>query len=372
MKLSGKSLALCLMAALAVSGCSSKKHEGEKKESAATAVIKGAVVETVKSGAMAEAVEVSGTVRARTSAVVAARIPGTVSALMVREGDRVKKGQLLARLDAQENAAASAVASAGIEEAQRGLDEVVSRKKLADSTFERYQKLFNEQAVTRQEFDVKQTEKDLAAQGVARAEARLKQAQAGSKAASTIESYTRIVAPFSGIITSKQVDLGGSVFPAQPLMTIEDEGSYQLELAIPESLAALLKTGAAVQVTLDALGSSFAARIAEIVPATDPLSRTFVAKINLNQKGLKSGIFGRGVIGLGSTVNGLLLPKQAVVERGALTSVWVLDKDSFARMRLVKTGKTIGNKVEVISGLSDGERVVVGGVEKVSEGVKVE
>ena len=372
MKLTGNSLVLCLMAALAVSGCSSKKQDGEKKENTAAAVVKGAVVETAKSAVMPETVEVAGTVRARTSAVVAARIPGTVSALMVREGDRVKKGQLLARLDAQENAAASAVASAGIEEAQRGLDEAGSRKKLADSTFERYLKLFNEQAVTRQEFDVKQTEKDLATQGVARAEARLKQARAGSKAASTVEGYTRIVAPFSGIITSKQVDLGASVFPAQPLMTIEDEGSYQLELAIPESMAASLKTGAAVQVMLDALGSPFAARISEIVPATDPLSRTFIAKIALTRKGLKSGMFGRGAISLGSTVNGLLLPKQAVMERGAMTSIWVLDKDNIARMRLVKTGKTIGEKVEILSGLSDGERVVVGGVEKVSEGAKVE
>jgi len=372
MKVSGNSLALFLVAALTVSGCSSKKHDAEKKESAAAAVIKGAVVETVKSGAMPETVEVAGTVRARTSALVAARIPGTVSVLMVREGDRVRKGQILARLDAQENAANFAVATAGIEETQRGLDEAGSRKKLADSTFERYQKLFNEQAVTRHEFDIKQTEKDLAAQGVARAEARLKQAQAGSRVASAVESYTRIIAPISGVITSKQVDLGASVFPAQPLMTIEDEGSYQLELAIPESMATSLKSGAAVQVALDALGSPFAARISEIVPATDPLSRTFTAKIALTRKGLKSGMFGRGAISLGSTVNGLLLPKQAVMERGALTSIWVLDKDNMARMRLVKTGKTIGDKVEVLSGLSDGERVVVGGVEKVSEGSKVE
>jgi multidrug efflux system membrane fusion protein len=372
MKVSGNSLALCLMVVLAASGCSSKKHDAEKKETAPATVVKGAVIETTKSVVMPETVEVVGTVRARTSAVVAARIPGTVSALMVREGDRVRKGQVLARLDAQENAAASAVAGAGIEEAQRGLDEAGTRKKLADSTFERYRKLFNEQAVTRQEFDIKQAEKDLAAQGVARAEARLRQALAGSRAALTIEGYTQIVAPISGVVTSKPADLGASVFPAQPLMTIEDESSYQLELAVPESLAASLKPGVTVQVALDAMDSRIAARIAEIVPAADPLSRTFVAKIALNRKGLKSGMFGRATISLGGAVNGLLLPKAAVVERGALTSIWVLDKDSIARMRLVKIGKTTGDKVEILSGLSDGERVVVGGVEKVSEGVKVE
>lgn len=365
-------MAFCLTALLTVSGCSSKKHDAEKKESAAAIVVKGATVETVNMAAMPETVEVVGTVRARTSAVVAARVSGTVSALMVREGDRVKKGQILARLDAQENAAASDVAGAGIDEAQRGLEEAATRKKLADSTFERYRKLFAEQAVTRQEFDIKQTEKDLAAQGVARAEARLRQAQAGSRSALAIEGYTRIVAPLSGIVTSKQADLGASVFPAQPLMTIEDESSYQLELAVPESLAASLKPGAAVQLTLDALGSTFASRITEMVPAADPLSRTVVAKIALNRKGLKSGMFGRATISLGNTVNGLLLPKPAVVERGAMTLVWVLDKDNTARMRLVKVGKTVGSRVEIISGLSDGERVVVGGVEKVSEGARVE
>lgn len=372
MKVSGYSLALCMMAALSTAGCSSQKHDAEKKERAPAAVVKGATVETVKSAALPETFEVVGTVRARTSAVVAARIPGTVSALMVREGDRVRKGQVLARLDAQENAAASAVASAGIDEAQRGLDEARSRRQLADTTFERYQKLFNEQAVTRQEFDIKQTERDLAAQGVARAEARLRQSQAGSRAALTIEGYTRIVAPISGIVTSKQANLGASVFPAQPMMTIEDEGSYQLELAIPESMAVSIKPGATVQVTLDALGSPFAARIAEIVPASDPLSRTFIAKISLKQKGLKSGMFGRGVLSLGTSTRGLLLPKPAVMERGALTSIWVLEKDNIARMRLIKTGKTINDKVEILSGLSDGERVVVGGAEKVSEGSKVE
>jgi len=278
----------------------------------------------------------------------------------------------LARLEAQESQATAAAATAGIDDAQRGLDEARSRKQLAETTFERYRRLFEEQAVTRQEFEIKQTEKDLAGQGVARAEARLKQAREGSRAASAMADYTKIVAPISGIVTSRQADLGASVFPAQPLMTIEDEGSYQLELAVPESLASVIRPGAAVQVGLDALGSPFAARIAEIVPASDPASHTFIAKIGLNRKGLKSGMFGRGNISAGTTASALLLPQKAVFERGALTAVWVLQKDNIARMRLVKLGRTIGERVEILAGLSDGERVVVAGVEKVSEGARIE
>lgn len=356
---------------LALTGCPGKGQESGNRQVAPAAVVTGITIETVKSGDLPETQEIVGTVRARTSAVVSTRIPGTVSTLRVQEGDRVRKGQLLVQLDARENQATAAVASAGADEARQGLDEAQSRKQLADATFDRYQKLFNEQAVTRQEFDVKQTERDLAAQGVARAEARLRQAQAGSRAAGAMADYTRITAPIAGIITSRQADLGASVFPGQPLVTIEDEGSYQLELAIPENMAATVRRGSPVQVTLDAAGGPFAAKIAEIVPSADPASRTFSARIDLARKGIRSGMFGRGVISLGSTVSRMLVARKAVNVRGALTSVWVVDRDKIARMRLVKVGNTVGERVEILSGLADGEQVVVSGSEKISEGAQV-
>lgn len=362
---------LLLIAALPVAGCS-KKHESAQGENVPVKVVTGTSVETVKPSAIPELLDVVGSVRARTSAVVSTRIPGSVSVLRVREGDRVKKGQLLLQLDAQENQATAAGATAAVDEARRGLEEAQSRKKLADTTFTRYQNLLNEQAVSRQEFDVRQTEKDVAAQGVARAESRLIQAQQGAKAASAVSDYTRILAPISGVIASKQADLGASVFPGQPLMTIEDDGSYQLELALPENVATKVMPGTPVQVTLDALGASFSAKIAEIVPTADPASRTFVAKIALTQKGLKSGMFGRGAINLGVTAHGITVPKKAVVERGALTSVWAVDSGNIAHMRIIKVGRQIGERTEVLSGLSDGDRVVVTGVEKVTEAAKVE
>ncbi len=364
-------LAMMALLSLTTANCSTKR-DLEKSDAAPAPIIKGVELETLKTGTVPDTLEVAGTVRARTSATVSSRIAGTISVLRVREGDRVRKGQVLAQLDAQENMATAASATAGVEEAHRGVDEALARKRLADATFERYKRLFNEQAVTRQEFDTKQTEKELADQGVARAEARLQQAREGARAATVMADYTRIVAPISGVISAKPVDLGATVFPSQPLMTIEDEGSYLLELALPESRPPWLGPATPVQVTLDALNSSFSARIAEVVPAADPASRTFVAKVNLNRKGLKSGMFGRGTINLGSGANGQTVPKKAVVERGALTSVWVVDKENIARMRLVKVGKNSGERVEVLSGLSDSERVVVNGAEKVVEGAKIE
>lgn len=356
------------MAVLLVS-CGGKERSGAEKP---VAPVTGVAVETVRTESLPEMLEVVGTVRSKTAAVVTPRIPGVIVVMRAKEGDRVKKGEVIARLDAQETQATALAAGNAVEEARRALDEAQSRKKLADAQYERYRQLFKGDAVSRQDFELKETDKELALQGVARAEARLKQAENQSSGAGTVADYSKIVAPLSGIITSRTADLGATVFPAQPLFTIEDESGYQLELAIPESMAAKIRPGSAVQITLDALGSSFAGKIAEIVPAADPASRTFIAKVPLAQKGLKSGMFGRGAVALGTVVNGMSVPRKSLVERGALTSVWVVESGNIARLRLVKVGRVSGDRLEILAGLAAGERVVTDGLEKVSDGVKVE
>jgi membrane fusion protein, multidrug efflux system len=366
-----KSAVLALGISMLILGsCGKKEHSAMPENS--VPLVKGAALEVARSQSLDESFEAAGTVRSRTSAIVSPRIAGVITVMNAREGARVRKGEILAQLDARENQANAAAAAGAVEDARRAVDESIARKSFAEAQFNRYQKLFKSDAVSRQEFEIKETEKELAQQGLARAEARLNQMQEQSKGAGAFADYTKITAPISGVITSRQADLGATVFPGQPVFTIEDESGYQLELAIPESLALKVRPGTVAQVTLDAMGSSFVAKVTEIVPSADPLSRTFTAKIFLQQKGLKSGMFGRGVISQGTTVKGMTLPKKAVVERGALTSVWVLEKENIARMRIVKVGKQLGERVEILSGLSDGERVVVSEVEKVSEGAKVE
>lgn len=354
-------------------GCN---NSNKKEELAATsgqnAPVKGVQLETVKTESRAETLEVPGTVKARNTAVVAARIAGTVMQLRVREGDRVHRGDLLAVLDARENLANAEVAKAAVDEAVRGVEEAASRKKLADATFSRYQNLFSEQAISRQEFDVQSNARELAEHGLARAEARLKQAKEMFKSAGAVAEYTRITAPISGVVINRQADLGASVFPGQPLLAIEDDSSYQLELSIPESSITKIKPGTEVQVLLDALKHSSKSRINEVVPTTDPSSRTFIAKIALTQKGLRSGMFGRGMIELGTSEKGILLPKQALQERGALRSVWIVDRNNQTRIRLVKIGRTIGDRIEILSGVSEGERVAVAGIVGISEGSRIE
>lgn len=351
-----------------VSGCGGKAPEGPP--GGATAAIRGVTLETMREEVVTDRIEAVGTVKARNSAVIAARIAGTVTTLLVREGDRVSRGKLLLTIEAAEGSAGAAGAQAAVEEAKRSLDEARARKRLADATFERYRNLFQEQAVTRQEFEGKEMEKEVAGQGAARAEARLARAREEARSAGAVAGYSRVTAPLAGIVTSKAAEAGMTVFPGTPLVTLEEEGHYRLEASLPESLMGRAKPGDAVSVAIDGIGA-LDGKVAEVVPAADPASRTITVKIDINAKGLRSGIFGRAYFP-GSTRQGLLVSKSAVVERGALTSVWVVGKDNVARMRLVKAGQKVGERVEIVSGLTDGERVIVNGVDKVVDGARVE
>lgn len=370
--MSGRATALTLMLALGitvlVTGCGGKTPEGTPR--GAAAIVRGVTLETLREEAITDRIEAVGTVKARNSAVIAARIAGTVTALRAREGDRVSRGKLLLTIEATEGSAGAAGAQAAVEEARRGVDEARARKRLADATFARYENLFHEQAVTRQEYEGKEMDKEVAGQGLARAEARLAQAREGARGAVAVAGYTRVAAPLTGIVTSKAAEVGMTVFPGTPLFTVEEEGHYRLEAALPESLIGKARPGESVTVAIDGIGE-LNGKVTEVVPAADPASRTITVKIDLDAKGLRSGTFGRAYFP-GADRQGLLVRKSAVVERGALTSVWVVARDNVARMRLVKSGQQVGEKVEILSGLSAGERVVVGGVEKVVDGARVE
>lgn len=359
--------ALIALSIVVFAGCG--KRELEPAARKAPVVVQGATVTAVALEAIPDLQEAVGTVRARNSAIVAARIAGSVTGVHVKEGERIGKGKLLVSIEAAESGAAAAGALAGVEEAKRGLDEAKSRKKLAEATFERYRKLYAEQAVTRQEFETHQMEQEVAAQGVARAEARLNQSREGARAAGTVAGYGKVVSPIAGIVVAKPVEAGQTVFPGTLLVTVEGDGGFRLEVAAAEGLLGKVQQGDQVGIAVE--GAPATGRVAEVVPLVDPGSRTFTVKVDLPAKGLRSGNFGKAFFRTGSR-QGITVPAAAVVERGALTSVWAVNRDGIARLRLVKLGKTVGNRVEVLSGLNAGERIVTAGVYKVTDGVKVE
>jgi RND family efflux transporter MFP subunit len=176
----------------------------------------------------------------------------------------------------------------------------------------------------------------------------------------------------AGLITRKFVDVGDQAAPGVPLLEIEDPREYRLEATVDESQLATIRQGMQATVAVDALGADpLPATVAEIVPAGDPGSRSFVVKLDLPEdERLRSGMFGKARFPAGEKP-AVTVPASALIERGQLSYVFVVGDDSRARLRLVTTGKHYGDRVEVLSGISEGDRIVVDGFDGLSDAAPV-
>jgi RND family efflux transporter MFP subunit len=144
-----------------------------------------------------------------------------------------------------------------------------------------------------------------------------------------------------------------------PIFTVEDIGRYRLEVAVNESDLWCIRPGGQVSVAIEALGNTeLKGKVVEIVPAADPASRAFLVKIGLPpDTRLRSGLFGRAQFSRGEQ-QALLIPRSAVVERGQLQGVFVLDQNKVANLRYLSLGKSSGSEIQVLSGLQSGEWLV--------------
>jgi multidrug efflux system membrane fusion protein len=329
--------------------------------------------------------EAVGTVRARTAAVIAAKVMGYVKEIKVDTGDRVQAGQVLLVLDARDLDAGHQAAQAVLNEARAAAGEVdgaiaaaQAQLDLAQVTYQRMKDLYDKKSISPQEFDeasarlkMAQTGYEMAQAKKTQVNAKIRQAEEGLSSASVTLGYATITAPFDGVVTEKPVQLGNLTAPGMPLLTVERAGAHRLEVAVEESRLSALHVGDPVAVSLDALHKQLDARITEIVPAVDAASRSFIVKIDLPaEPALRSGLFGRAVFSLGQRPV-LTIPATAVVERGQLQSVFVVETGR-ARNRLVTLGETFGDRREVLSGLAAGETLVAPVTTDVVDGIQVE
>jgi RND family efflux transporter MFP subunit len=311
--------------------------------------------------------ETSGTVSARTISTVAGRMMGTVTSIKVKEGDRVSAGQLLLTIDDSDVAQKVKAAREGCNEAEKGLEAARENRNLMTVTFQRYSKLYDGKALSGQELDQIGTKKKVADIDFEKAQAVVARAKAGLKEAEVYQGFTRIVSPVSGVVTGKKTDIGSMAVPGVPLFTIEDDSGYRIDVNGDESLAARIRPGMDAVVFIEALNREVKGKIAEVVPSIDPASRSFLVKIAIKGEGLRNGFYGKVSIPIGKRET-LLVPKNAVVEKGQLIGIYTVNKDSVISYRLVKTGRNYGERVEILSGLNAGENVVVGGVERAVDG----
>lgn len=380
----------------------SKKQEAAAK---VTPVVKGASVETVKLSALDDEYEAVGTLRSKTTSVISSKVMGSIIALRVREGDRVRAGQVLLEIDHREAQAQIQKAQAGLREAQSALEEVKrniraaesaktaaeANQALAEATFKRYQALLERRSVSPQEFDEVKAKSHVAEAEAARADrflgslqakrnqvlAQIDQAKAEVAGAEIYAGYAQITSPINGVVTAKQTEVGALAAPGTPLLTIED-AHYRLEVAVEESQTGNIRLKTPARLFIAALGQhELAGTVTEILPTADPASRSYIVKIELPtldaaaRQTLRSGLFGKARFAVGQK-EVLTVPTQALIQRGGLTSVYVVDASEIAHLRLVKTGSAYGERTEILSGLNKGEMIVVEGAESVSEGSRVE
>jgi multidrug efflux pump subunit AcrA (membrane-fusion protein) len=330
-------------------------------------------VETVQATERASLYEAIGTVRAENSAQISSRIPSYIRQVHVGVGDRVRQGQLLVELDGRDLAshldqskAAKTEVEDAIQEAGYALASARAQLDLAEITHKRFEGLLAKKSVSQHEYDEVTARLRAASAGVEMAQARKRQAEAKrTQVEAQIASaeislgYAQILAPFSGVVTERRLDPGTLAAPGMLILAIDQAGRFRLDVSLPESLLSSVVVGETVAVRLDAVPEPVQGRIREIVPAVDPGSRTALVRISLpSLNNLRSGMFGRALLSAGGSESAPTVSEQAVVRRGQLESVFVVEGD-VARRRLVSLGSPSGGRYTVLSGLSGGEQVVL-------------
>jgi membrane fusion protein, multidrug efflux system len=348
-------LFLMLPAVLVLAGCS-----GEQTRTAPSPeTVRDIPVLAVQQANVPDLLEAVGTVRAAQTSDASSQMMGNIVEIRAHEGDHVQRGQVLAIIDDSQPRAALDRATAGDLASQQQLVGADSDLALAESTLKRYQNLYEKKSVSPQEFDEVKARQQAALARRDMAKAGQAQAQAALSQARTSLDYTRIRAPFDGVVTEKKADSGTLASPGMPIFTVEDVRRYRLEATVNENDLRYVRTGEQVSVVIDALDSTgLKGKVVQIVPAADAASRAFLVKIELpTDTRLRSGLFGRAQFSRGER-QALLIPRSAVVERGQLQGIYVLDQDKVASLRYITLGKLSGGEVEVLAGLQDGERLV--------------
>jgi len=312
-----------------------------------------------------------GTVQRPERSILAARLGGRVGSFAVREGETVKRGDLLLTLEDNQAEAGLREAEAGLQQAKSRIAALRARLELAEKTYERYARLRQGEAVTPQEMDRVFSERAAARQELAAAEAAGRQAEAQRSAARIGEGYTRVTAPYAAVVVRKEVREGATVMPGTPLVTLDSQGSWQVLAEVPESSLERIRLGDNLPIRIPAANLQLSGKVVEILPSADPRSRSFPVKLEIpDRPALRSGQYAQVTVS-GSPEVLVTIPSTAMVTRGQLTGVYIVE-EGVLHYRQVKTGREFDGRIEILSGLSGGETIVTAGVEKARNGARVE
>lgn len=339
MKTFKKSLILILTPLVLVTGCS----EPAERRAAETLPPAQVRTEVLSLADVPFQIEVAGTLKAVEHAQISARVSGQIVRLPVRIGSQVKSGDLLVELSAAEIGARLRQAETQLAQVRRNLERETKLLQAQASTAEKVRTLKEQVAIS----------------------------EAGYREVKALLDYTRIRAPFSATVTRKLAEVGDLAAPGSPLLQLENSAALEVLVQVPEALALGLLLDEALPVRVPAAGLVLQAAIREIAPTVDPATRTTQVKLTLPANpALRSGQFARVALP-DRKARTLLIPVSALVLNGQMEQVFVAVAGK-AQLRLVRSGARHAERVEILSGLDVGDRVIVGATEKLHDGQPLE
>lgn len=275
---------------------------------------------------------------------VASRMSSYIRELLVREGDRVRRGQIIARLDGADVEGAIRQSSAGVGAASAGFND-------AQIDFERFERLYERGSISENEWRKVRLKRDAARES-------LNQAQAIQNTARAQRAYVDIRSPDDGVVVARLKRVGDLAVPGASMLTLEIGRVLLFETSVSEVHVAAITVGSRVRVKIDTLPQVFEGTVNRVVPSGDPVTRSYQVKVALPETaGLLPGMFGRASFVVGKSKS-VLIPVSALAERGGLRGVFLVDDAGLAHFRWLRTGREWPDRIEVEAGLKAGDRIV--------------
>jgi RND family efflux transporter MFP subunit len=304
---------------------------------------------------------VSGKIQASNSANLSTRLMGFVNKIYINVGDKVSKGQLLLSVNSTELQAKLAQANASITEANASYNN-------AEKDYNRFKNLFVKNSVSQKEMDDMTVNFEMA-------KARLEAANQIKNEVNAQFAYTNIKSPFSGIVTNKFIKEGDLASPGMPLIAVESIGKFEVIATVPESEISQIKSGVEVAVNVKSIKETITGTVTEVSSSAKNTGGQYLVKIALDKTDTKilSGMFTTVQFPVEKQTKKemVLVPISAIVNRGQLTGIYTVSQNDTAILRWLRLGRTFGNQVEVLSGLSADEFYIVSAEGRLYNGVKI-
>lgn len=350
-------LSIVLTASLLMASCGNDTKQTEVDNTPAVQV----QVNKVSENSNSPFLSVSGKIQSVNNADLSTRMMGFVKKVPVKVGDKVKKGQLLVSINNTDLQAKSAQVNAGITEATVAFNN-------AEKDYTRFKNLFADNSASQKELD------DMTAR-YEMAKARLEAAKQMKNEVNAQYAYTNITAPFAGIITAKNVEEGDMANPGQPLISLETPGNFEVMAMVPETEISQITQDVEVDVLIKSIHKTLKGKVSEISTSAKNTGGQYLVKIALEKTDAKilSGMFAsvQFPVEKKSSVEMVLIPTEAIVHNGQLSGVYTVSTSNTALLRWLRLGRTFGDQVEVLSGLSQDETYILSADGKLYNGAKI-